>query len=233
MSLYLRCGANRTGTRLALEPTQTTSVTLTRSIWTTSNEGRRSTVRSTLARQRWPKQRGIQTASDIKTVLLSSFLHFFVGLARAHHCHCYPQQRNTARPESPNNHNIKRQRSLAGVRARAVSRGRIVLVARRTSVTEAYSAHTISACSVRGSSACSSRCQENAVPRMRVMFFFSTRRWSVSWSVRARGQMWVRGRGRVVASVAIIAQLFWLRCDTIDDSGVSTQRHDDEDKCAK
>ena len=26
---------------------------------------------------------------------------------------------------------------------------------------------------------------------------------------------------------------FCLRCDTIDDSGVSTQRHDDEDKCAK
>ena len=26
---------------------------------------------------------------------------------------------------------------------------------------------------------------------------------------------------------------FRLRCDTIDDSGVSTQRHDDEDKCAK
>ena len=24
-----------------------------------------------------------------------------------------------------------------------------------------------------------------------------------------------------------------LRCDTIDDSGVSTQRHDGEDKCAK
>ena len=26
---------------------------------------------------------------------------------------------------------------------------------------------------------------------------------------------------------------FRLRCDTIDDSGGSTQRHDDEDKCAK
>ena len=26
---------------------------------------------------------------------------------------------------------------------------------------------------------------------------------------------------------------FCLRCDTVDDSGVSTQRDDDEDKCAK
>ena len=26
---------------------------------------------------------------------------------------------------------------------------------------------------------------------------------------------------------------FRSRCDTIDDSGGSTQRHDDEDKCAK
>ena len=32
---------------------------------------------------------------------------------------------------------------------------------------------------------------------------------------------------------AISAQNFRLRCDTIDDSGGSTQRHDDEDKCAK
>ena len=28
-------------------------------------------------------------------------------------------------------------------------------------------------------------------------------------------------------------ETFCLLCDTIDDSGVSTQRHDDEDKCAK
>ena len=38
--------------------------------------------------------------------------------------------------------------------------------------------------------------------------------------------------------VVVILQLRYhaqicLRCDTIDDSGVSTQRHDDEDKCAK
>ena len=46
------------------EPAQTTSVT--RSGWTTSDEGQRSRIRSSLARQRWPQQRGFQKASDIK-----------------------------------------------------------------------------------------------------------------------------------------------------------------------
>ena len=39
-----------------------------------------------------------------------------------------------------------------------------------------------------------------------------------------------------IASIRFISLkllFFELRCDTIDDSGVSTQRHDDEDKCAK
>ena len=38
---------------------------------------------------------------------------------------------------------------------------------------------------------------------------------------------------KVYESVMWLLRKFCLRCDTIDDSGVPTQRHDDEDKCAK
>ena len=57
------------------------------------------------------------------------------------------------------------------------------------------------------------------------------------WSVMKR---WVRKRNggshakpRCTAGWRYNCANFRLRCDTIDDSGGSTQRHDDEDKCAK